>query len=797
MNQPQAKSRSIYQVGGSLPPDFPAYVRRDADEELYQLLKERKFCYVLNSRQMGKSSLRVRTMDRLQGAGISCCAIDLTEIGSSDITRDEWYAGIIDSLINDFSLHDFDLEQWWNYFKLLSPAQKLGKFFGDILLKQVNKPIVIFVDEIDSTLKLPFKDDFFALLRACYNLRADNEDYNRLTFCLLGVASPTDLIADKQSTPFNIGEQIYLKGFDRDEVKPLVKGLEGKVDEPDKVMDEILLWTGGQPFLTQRLCHLIVRQPISVNNLERLVQEEVIEQWESKDKQKHFSTIRDRILDNEQKASYLLELYRKVLKKQDVNLATPEITELQLTGLVVKKQDILDVYNPIYREIFNEGWIDTCLNKLRPYRESFRAWRDSEEQDESRLLSGHALREAEEWSKDKSISFQDRRFLEESFKKESKDKAIKESNEILEKANKDLEQANRKAKRRIRIGSIILGLALLGTAICGVWGFLEGQKVIEIKDDYEKILSFFATTDHLKELMTKIESQKLFDLASEIESQIEFADTIEDIKLKQVFLLASKSLAYSYLGESDKAQEAYQHSLDLKNTWFKPDHSGSALLVSLFLDSIRAQSLESQSLSPIPEKEKESIFKDIKIALDENKLSAYFFPKDFHDYAVQKNLITLEELLEKRQWEEANYKTFDIIRYQQRENALWEFKANPESCSTLSKINQHWVTYSQGKFGFSVQREIYQSLGGTSEYNSDVYSKFGDRVGWRNGGGWISYYSEVTFDQKAREGHLPIPVDREVPTYVGYTAIRLKNGWWAFDGAWGGDFFLRSVPCEL
>ena len=259
MNQLQATSRSIYQVGGSLPLDFPTYVKRRADEDLYQLLKERKFCYVLNSRQMGKSSLRVRTMDRLQVEGISCCAIDLTEIGSSDITRDEWYAGIIDSLINDFSLDDFDLEQWWNHFKLLSPAQKLGKFFGDILLKQVNKPIVIFVDEIDSTLKLPFKDDFFTLLRACYNLRADNQDYNRLTFCLLGVASPSDLIADKQSTPFNIGEQIYLKGFDRDEAEPLVKGLEEKVDEPDRVMDEILLWTGGQPFLTQRLCNLIVR----------------------------------------------------------------------------------------------------------------------------------------------------------------------------------------------------------------------------------------------------------------------------------------------------------------------------------------------------------------------------------------------------------------------------------------------------------------------------------------------------------------------------------------------------------
>jgi hypothetical protein len=73
---------NFFQVGGTLPPESLAYVMRQADVDLDAGLRAGDFCYVLNSRQMGKSSLRVRAMQRLQAEGVACAAIDITAIGS-------------------------------------------------------------------------------------------------------------------------------------------------------------------------------------------------------------------------------------------------------------------------------------------------------------------------------------------------------------------------------------------------------------------------------------------------------------------------------------------------------------------------------------------------------------------------------------------------------------------------------------------------------------------------------------------------------------------------------------------
>ena len=245
-----------YQVGGSLPPSAPTYIYRRADEQLERALQQGKFCYVFTARQVGKSSLRVRTMAQLQKNGVCCGVLDMTMLGTQQITAAQWYASIIRRLIRVFKLST-PFRQWWTDHEHLSPVQCLGEFLEDELLAQIDAPIVLFIDEIDSTLQLDFSAaDFFALIRACYNNRADNPAYNRLTFVLIGVAIPSDLIADPVATPFNIGKAIALHGFSDSEADPLLPGLQA-VSNPQETLRDILTWTGGQPFLTQKVCQLI------------------------------------------------------------------------------------------------------------------------------------------------------------------------------------------------------------------------------------------------------------------------------------------------------------------------------------------------------------------------------------------------------------------------------------------------------------------------------------------------------------------------------------------------------------
>jgi hypothetical protein len=485
-----------YQVGGSLPADAPSYVERQCDRDYYELLKERKYCYVFNCRQMGKSSLRVRVTHKLQAEGIVCATIDPQKIGV-EVTCEQWYASAIRSLVGDLDLKSkFDLRSWIRERELLSPVQRFAEFIETVVLQEIDAPIVIFVEEIDRLLSLKFgMDDFFGLVRSFFEDRPTKPDYNRLTFSFLGVATPTDLIQSHSTSAFNIGYAVEMAGFTLTEALPLMQGLASKVANPQDYLAEAVKWTGGQPFLIQRLLGIIgqelagIAPPENIAGwVENLVKERIVTNWESQDAPPHLATIRDRVISVEEKLrGRMLGCYQQVLADGELeDDRSEERSKLRLTGLVVRRDGRLISYNPIYGAVFNNAWVEGQLAELRPefYASAFRAWRDAEQKD-GFLLRGEALQNADEWARGKRLSDVDEEFLRESREMEMvesnlKFEAERQARETAEERAIILDDAKQKADRRVKVGSAILAVTLALATGAGLWA---ARSVNEAKEE--------------------------------------------------------------------------------------------------------------------------------------------------------------------------------------------------------------------------------------------------------------------------------------------------------------------------
>lgn len=382
----------FYITGGTLPSHAASYIVRQADKDLYRGLCDGEFCYVLNTRQIGKSSLMVRCAHQLRSQGHLVALLDLTAIGQN-VTIEEWYDGLLTLVAEQLKLRD-DLEDFWLTHERLGPMQRWMEAIRHVALERSSQRLFLFIDEIDCVRSLPFAtDEFFIGIRECYNRRVQDPAFERLTFCLLGVATPADLISDTRLSPFNIGRRIVLADFTFDEALPLAHGLDatsprsvgaavatGTPEAPPvavsgsarALLQQALGWTGGHPYLTQRLCHALSQMPhpLQARDVDQACRDLFLHP-QAQNTDDNLAFVRNCLLRGEVDASALMDLYRQIRlgKKIRDETTEPAHIQLRLSGIVRVKQGMLQVRNRIYAQAFDLAWLQANMSDAELQRQ--------------------------------------------------------------------------------------------------------------------------------------------------------------------------------------------------------------------------------------------------------------------------------------------------------------------------------------------------------------------------------------------------------------------------------------------
>ncbi len=369
---------AFFVAGGTVPPGSPSYVERAADRELYEALRGGEYCYVLNSRQMGKSSLAVRTIAKLAEDGVACAFVDLTRLGGSSVTPEQWYAGLLVETGRAVGLRT-EAAAYLKANGEIGAVQRYLNFLQEVVLTANEGPVVLMIDEIDAIRSLSFPtDELFAGIRQLYNGRATSPALARLTVCLLGAALPSDLISNPRTTPFNIGRHIGLRDFTAREAEPLGAGLWPTGRE---ILSRVLHWTGGHPFLTQVLCGALAAMPRqSAAEVDALVQERYLDA-RARESDTNLADVANRLLGRgdpdvtEALRADTLFAYSKLVRGSiPDDEASPANSRIKMSGVARTDNGRLVPRNRIYSTVFNQAWIRASMPGEERRRQRRAAW---------------------------------------------------------------------------------------------------------------------------------------------------------------------------------------------------------------------------------------------------------------------------------------------------------------------------------------------------------------------------------------------------------------------------------------
>jgi hypothetical protein len=242
------------------------YVERVSDKIALTTFKQEGVTLTIKGpRQMGKSSLLMRTMDASMKAGKKLVYLDFQLFDQEVLSAaDTFYRQFCASLTEQLGIDDKVVDYWQDSG---GNNQRCTLYMQTHVLKAIDGPLVLLMDEVDRMFDADYRSDFFGMLRSWHNNRAlpNLRIWKRFDLVLVTATEPYHLIANLNQSPFNVGEVILLEDFTLQQVSDLNQ-CHGSPLTPAQER-QLMTLLHGHPYLVRRALYLVASQRLDFETL--------------------------------------------------------------------------------------------------------------------------------------------------------------------------------------------------------------------------------------------------------------------------------------------------------------------------------------------------------------------------------------------------------------------------------------------------------------------------------------------------------------------------------------------------
>ncbi|MBN1994605.1 MAG: AAA-like domain-containing protein [Anaerolineae bacterium] len=261
---PSAQPIRLEMPEGTIDPQSKLYIERLGDRIALEAIERQGVTITIKApRQMGKSSLLMRIIEAAANKGKQVAFLDFQLFDQSALVNaDTFFRQFCVWLSDELEVEDRVADFWQ---QPLGNSQRCTRYMGRHLLKAIDDPVLLAMDEVDSVFDTDFRSDFFGMLRSWHNSRRAGSIWQRLNLALVTSTEPYQLIENLNQSPFNVGEIIELPDFTPEQVADLNRRHGAPLGPAEE--EQLMALLGGHPYLVRRALYMVANKRLTIDEL--------------------------------------------------------------------------------------------------------------------------------------------------------------------------------------------------------------------------------------------------------------------------------------------------------------------------------------------------------------------------------------------------------------------------------------------------------------------------------------------------------------------------------------------------